>query len=512
MLKRSGFTMIEVMVVIAVVGILVVLTIPKLLGYTHEAQMTNIKHDIDAIEEILETEEEFDKRLMDSWEPVTKEQIREYVKGRTIYNKNGLLLDYVAIKDDDYKQVNLTFVKYNAGSKLPGEFFVDSRGHVLYKNPKAARPDSSYYFTCKIEGDDVMEVVELRIESEYEITMQNENNIIAGYRVDSNNIMIFEVSPEQKEIIGFLGKYNSNDQTITQVENVVFPSYYRFVDGEYLLLDGLASLPEFGAFYFKDGIKVVSITTDGCNPIQVIPDEVIEDEEPVQEGEDEPKTEMSLENGIYSRTDIWINKNRTEKKVPLYPYYQGYLMEPVLPDIPTSGAIIVAGPLNIDQGFMNSVAGNKVIVNGNVTMDSDISITADTSLYITGDLSVTGEVTDDKGLSTIFRRLKIFHYGNSITLDTDKFSGNIFVEDGIFNMDRKGKTIIYGTVISGGESTTLKVKSGNIELLGFIYSPEAKLRIASNNLFIDKGSVVGQEVWVDGHFKIEIGRIGNIVE
>jgi hypothetical protein len=110
------------------------------------------------------------------------------------------------------------------------------------------------------------------------------------------------------------------------------------------------------------------------------------------------------------------------------------------------------------------------------------------------------------------RRLKIFHYGDNITINTDKFAGNIFMEDGIFKIDKKGKIAFYGNLTSGGDLVELKIKSGNIELLGYIYAPYANLKIESNNLFIDRGSLVGYEVWINGHYKIKNNEIGNSIE
>ncbi|NMA86823.1 MAG: type II secretion system protein [Tissierellia bacterium] len=56
MLKRNkkGFTLIELIVVMAIIGILVMLAMPKFMGYTEKAKLTKIQNDIKVAENKVE--------------------------------------------------------------------------------------------------------------------------------------------------------------------------------------------------------------------------------------------------------------------------------------------------------------------------------------------------------------------------------------------------------------------------------------------------------------------------
>lgn len=53
--RKAGFTIIELIVVIAVIAILVLLATPKFLGYTQKAKTTQILNDVKAAENTLDS-------------------------------------------------------------------------------------------------------------------------------------------------------------------------------------------------------------------------------------------------------------------------------------------------------------------------------------------------------------------------------------------------------------------------------------------------------------------------
>jgi general secretion pathway protein G len=52
--RQRGFTLVEIMVVVVIIGILGMLVVPKLLGRTGEARVTAAKTDISAIQQALQ--------------------------------------------------------------------------------------------------------------------------------------------------------------------------------------------------------------------------------------------------------------------------------------------------------------------------------------------------------------------------------------------------------------------------------------------------------------------------
>ena len=51
--RSGGFTLVEVMVVVVILGILAVLIVPRVLGRTDEARIAAAKHDIAALMQSL---------------------------------------------------------------------------------------------------------------------------------------------------------------------------------------------------------------------------------------------------------------------------------------------------------------------------------------------------------------------------------------------------------------------------------------------------------------------------
>jgi general secretion pathway protein G len=52
--RQNGFTLIEIMVVIVIIGIMAALVVPNLMGQPHDARVAKVKHDLQQLESALE--------------------------------------------------------------------------------------------------------------------------------------------------------------------------------------------------------------------------------------------------------------------------------------------------------------------------------------------------------------------------------------------------------------------------------------------------------------------------
>lgn len=146
--RKKAFTIIELIVVIAVIGILVLLAMPKLLNYVEKSKVTVIRHDIKVAEnkmsemlmhgdkEFINENKESDWFLTDK----TEEDFKTLVDERKLYNVRGLVEDY--IKWEEYKIIPQS-MRLEIGTNLTGEFYANAGGKVYYERDKSgvAEPD-----------------------------------------------------------------------------------------------------------------------------------------------------------------------------------------------------------------------------------------------------------------------------------------------------------------------------------------------------------------------------------
>ena len=125
----KGFTLIELLAVIAILAILVLLAAPKMLGYTKDAKLVQIKNDIKAYETAIASEVLDKEDFLDSLKVVNNEDIVQYVEENSLFNKKGLIENE---KDLEGSHLEVEREKFNVDSKLKGQFFINEKGLVLY--------------------------------------------------------------------------------------------------------------------------------------------------------------------------------------------------------------------------------------------------------------------------------------------------------------------------------------------------------------------------------------------
>lgn len=140
MKNKKGFTIIELIVVIAILGILVLLAAPRFMGYTEKATLRNIQNDVKVAENIVQAE------LVsgDSKEFIGRYELETTSSGDVIYNEKGLYKE--ALGGDLYD------VSEVVNSKLDGSFLSDINGEVYYvekgseENPEQEAPKYDWHY------------------------------------------------------------------------------------------------------------------------------------------------------------------------------------------------------------------------------------------------------------------------------------------------------------------------------------------------------------------------------
>lgn len=134
-LKSSkGFTLIELIVVIAVLGILVLLAAPKFLGHTADAKLVQAKADIKTYETVIASKLIEDPSFIENWDSVSKEDLEKYRNAKTLFTKDGVVKEDYTFNDSYIDIPEELFVK-DVKSQLKGDFIMDVGGNVYYVDP-----------------------------------------------------------------------------------------------------------------------------------------------------------------------------------------------------------------------------------------------------------------------------------------------------------------------------------------------------------------------------------------
>lgn len=138
LVRRRGFTLIELIVVMAILGILVLLAAPRLVGYTAHARETRIMNDIRVAEAKAEEALLVDGTLPDTWTPVTHTELAPFLATGTLYDVTGELAptDSLPTIGGTYYRIPNHIATTSIKSKLPGTFFATPTGAVFYAQVK----------------------------------------------------------------------------------------------------------------------------------------------------------------------------------------------------------------------------------------------------------------------------------------------------------------------------------------------------------------------------------------
>lgn len=168
---NKAFTLVELLIVVLVVGVLVLLAMPKLLEQTEKAELTRIQHDVKVMEQEMKIAMIGSSDDYNSWEDNVKD-LGILILRNQLYEKEGLATkvnmnhlthvnntsfnshigiggnlykthDKLGVGGDNYKlESNIGYkvipesFKNTVGSKLDGTFYVNSTGKVYYEPNK----------------------------------------------------------------------------------------------------------------------------------------------------------------------------------------------------------------------------------------------------------------------------------------------------------------------------------------------------------------------------------------
>lgn len=141
--SRKGFTIVELLTVISVLGILVLIAAPKFLGYTEKAHLSHIKADIKTVENSIDSKLLINDNLLENWEDVDVTVLRSGLDERKLYNKKKLLTTEPE-NIDSFKKIDLKSIQVN--SNLAGEFLFNKKtSETLYldKKTSSSKPEET---------------------------------------------------------------------------------------------------------------------------------------------------------------------------------------------------------------------------------------------------------------------------------------------------------------------------------------------------------------------------------
>ena len=126
---KKGFTMVELLTVVAILGILVLIAAPKFLGYNEKAHVAHIKADVKILESEIDAKSLDLPDLSKDWKTMNSTKMENLVKKGKVYDKKG------KVTEDRYvnqKYLGVEYDELSFKSNLTGEFVFAEDEKVYY--------------------------------------------------------------------------------------------------------------------------------------------------------------------------------------------------------------------------------------------------------------------------------------------------------------------------------------------------------------------------------------------
>lgn len=230
---KSAFTLIELIVVMAVIGVLVLLAAPKFIGYTERARETKHIHTAKVIETALEAYLINGGVFPDDLEVVDITLLKEASDKETLIGTNGYVK---AVEGEIYYELTYDFIK-----KL--DVKLSAKNEILIEAAASFAPEAMY-------------------SSPRGVTVINKAKTLKGYTAsptggDSNKED--EYSEEIKSLIeqGYIPVATAED--LDDVRNNVVGKYVQVADIDLSAISNFEPIPEFLGIYNGSGFKVLNL-------------------------------------------------------------------------------------------------------------------------------------------------------------------------------------------------------------------------------------------------------------
>ena len=185
-IDKKAFTLIEVLVVVAIIGILALLAFPRFIGHTQKAELVRIQHDVKAMEKeigtkLINKDDEFNK-----WENNIKD-LNQLVKENKLFEKEGVAKE-VDSTDGTYRVIPKEY-KAKINTKLKGTFYANSGGKVYYEpGEMPGNSDEETKDTINPDDDKWVENGNWGINGKW--VVDNDGNAVI-YAIDASKPIVF---------------------------------------------------------------------------------------------------------------------------------------------------------------------------------------------------------------------------------------------------------------------------------------------------------------------------------
>ena len=226
-----AFTIIELLIVIVILGILVLLAAPKILGYTENAKLAHIKNDIKAYENAIGMERISSDEFIDGWETVGSVDLERFRDSKLLFDKRGVAVD--SEFNDDYLKVPSNLIN----SKLKGDFILAKGGMVFYHD-EGFNVDNDDEGSEGNNGEESEDNNESEDNTEDESEQRRPSDIDLGMESDFIWIDLSMLGRDIKGFFLYVGKGKEVVEIPHIIQGVEVTSYFLMFSGEMITNTG----------------------------------------------------------------------------------------------------------------------------------------------------------------------------------------------------------------------------------------------------------------------------------